>query len=258
MRLKSLTLLWVISNLLFSACNQEDLKAPMPVSTDSDLAREVYETGVILMDRLHWAPARDHLQQAIKEDPDFFMANFWLYYLSSKDAKKVAERILQTEADLNDAEKQIKTAFKYLLEGQDEKTVEYLLKAIELYPYDPQLYKILYMLQFQFMNDPASAVETIATAIEAIPEFPLAYNFMGYAQMDLGEFEKARKAFDQYIELAPDQANPYDSKGDYFMEMKQYEEAYESYMKAYENDSSFTISKKKAEKAKQMLEKENA
>lgn len=257
MRLKPLALIWVVSNLLIFACTQNDLKESMPVSTPSDLARELYETGIIALDRLNYAIAWDNLQQAIKEDPNFFMANFWLYYISSKDSKSVAERILQTEAELNDAEKQIRTAFKYLLEGQDEKTVEYLWKAIEMYPYDPQLYKILYMLQLQFMNDPEGAAKTIATAIDASPEFPMAYNFMGYAQMDLGEYEKARKAFDQYIELAPDQANPYDSKGDYFMEVEMYEEAYESYMKAYEIDSSFTVSKKKAEKARYMLEKEN-
>ena len=258
MRLRPLALVWVVSNLIISSCTQKEVKEFMPVTTDSDLALEFYETAITALDRLNYSVAWDNLQYAIKEDPDFFMANFWLYYISSQESKSVAERIVQSDAELNDAEKQIKTAFEYLLEGQYEKTVEYLQKAIALYPYDPQLYKILYMLQLQFMKDAEASIATIEDAIDACPDFPMAYNFLGYAHLDLNNFDQAEKAFDKYIELAPDQANPYDSKGDYFMEVKRYEEAYESYMRAYEIDSSFTISRKKAEKAKQLLEKETS
>ena len=84
----------------------------------------------------------------------------------------------------------------------------------------------------------------------------MAYNQLGYAYMDLGKYEDAKNAFDKYIELAPNLANPFDSKGDYFMATKQFEKAYESYMKAFGNDSSFEVSKKKASKARLMLEKE--
>lgn len=257
MRLRPFVLVLVVSNLIISSCTQNEVKEFMPVTTDSDLARELYETALTALDRLKYSIAWENFQWAIDEDPDFFMANFWLYYISSKESKNVAERILQSDAELNDAEMQIKTAFKYLLEGQYEKTVEYLQKAIALYPYDPQLYKILYMLQLQFMNDPEACIATIEKAIDAYPGFPMAYNFLGYAHMELNNFDQAERAFDQYIRLAPDQANPYDSKGDYFMEIKSYEEAYESYMKSYEIDSSFTMSRKKAEKAKQLIEKES-
>jgi tetratricopeptide (TPR) repeat protein len=76
--------------------------------------------------------------------------------------------------------------------------------------------------------------------------------------MDLEEWEKAEESLDNYIRLAPDQANPYDSKGDFYMETGQYGKAFESYMKAYKIDSSFEVSKKKAGKAKQMMEKVTA
>ncbi|MFN2128131.1 MAG: tetratricopeptide repeat protein [Anaerolineales bacterium] len=257
MRLRLLTLVLVVSNLIISSCTQKEVKELMPVTTTSDLAREFYETAITALDRLNYSTAWDNFQWAIKEDPDFFMANFWLYYISSQESKNVAERILQSDVELNNAEKEIKTAFKYLLEGQYEKTVAYLQKAIELYPYDPQLYKILYMLQLQFMNDAEASIATIEKAIDACPDFPMAYNFLGYAQLDLKNYDEAEKAFDEYIRLAPDQANPYDSKGDYFMEIKRYEEAYESYMKAFEIDSSFAISRKKADKAKQLMDKED-
>jgi Tfp pilus assembly protein PilF len=44
----------------------------------------------------------------------------------------------------------------------------------------------------------------------------------------------------------------YDSKGDYFLFVKKYDKAYESYMKAYSMDPSF--SHDKAEMARQLYE----
>lgn len=254
MRLMKLALVLVVSNLLLSACNQNGSNEFMPVSTNSELAREYYETAIAAMDQIKLSAAWENFHMALREDPDFFMANFWMYFMSSKEAKKIAEQILQSNASLNEAERQIKTAFKYLLEGQNEMVVEHLKKAIAIYPYDPQLYKILYSLQLQFMNDIEGSILTIEKAIEVDPKFPPAYNMLGYAQMDLENYDQAEAAFDKYIRLVPEQANPYDSKGDYFMRTKQYEEAYDNYMKAFSLDSSFTISQKKAEKAMQMLQ----
>ena len=256
MRLSTLALVLVVSNLIISACKQNGSKEYMPVSTNSELAREYYETAITALDQIKLSAAWENLHMALKEDPDFFMANFWMYFISSKESKKVAEQVMQADGPLNDAEKQIKTAFKYLLEGQNDKVVEYLEKAISIYPEDPQLYKILYSLQLQFMNDVEGSIVTLEKAIEVDPDFPVAYNLLGYAQMELENYDKAEKAFDKYIKVAPDQANPYDSKGDYFMNTGQYEKAYESYMKAFSIDSTFTVSQKKAEKAKQNLEKE--
>ena len=74
--------------------------------------------------------------------------------------------------------------------------------------------------------------------------------------MELEDYAGAEKALDTYIRLAPDQANPYDSKGDYFLATEQYEEAAESYLKAYEIDSVvFRNNKKKVKKARMLLEK---
>jgi Tfp pilus assembly protein PilF len=257
MRLKTFTLVLVISSLLFAnACNEaEPAAALMPVTTDSELALELFESGMLAFDQIKLGLAWHNLELAVKEDPDFFMAYFWMYFMSSKSSKKVAEKAMQASASLNEGEKQIKTAFKYLLDGQDEKVVEHLQMAVDLFPSDPHVHKILYILQYQYMKDYESAVKSISRAIDAIPDYALAYNQLGYAYMELEDYENAEKAFNQYIKKAPGLANPYDSLGDYYMTTKQYEKAFDSYMKAFELDSSFTVSEKKAKKAKQLMEK---
>lgn len=227
----------------------------MPVTTDSELALELYESGMVAFDQIKLSLAWHNLDLAVKEDPNFFMASFWMYFMSSKNSKKVAEKALQANASFNEAEKHIRSAFKYLLDGQDEKVVEQLEMAVELYPADPHVHKILYILQYQFMKDYEGAVKSIKRAIASTDNYPLAYNQLGYAYMELENFDEAEKAFDQYIKEAPNLANPYDSKGDFYMTTKQYEKAYDSYMKAFEIDSAFIVSEKKAKKAKQLMEK---
>ncbi len=255
MRLRILTPVLAFSILLFSGCAEEKPASVMPVTTDSELALELYETGMVAFDQIKLSLAWHNWQGAVEQDPDFFMAHFWMYLISSKESKKIVSKALKSDIQFNPGEEQIRLALKYLVDGQDEKAVEHLQKLVFLYPSDPNTHKILYIIQFQFLKDPESAIVSIKHAIRQCPEYALAYNQLGYAYMDLDQFEDAEKAFDQYIELAPNLANPFDSKGDYFMATQQFEKAYESYMKAFENDSSFEVSKKKAKKARLMQEK---
>ena len=255
MRLKILTLVLITSFLLISTCKENESVQLMPVTTDSELAREFYNTGMMAFDQLKLSLASHSLDLAVKEDPDFFMAYFWMYFMPGKWSKVVAEKALQSGAPLNEAEKQIKIAFKYLLDGQDEKVVEYLQKSIDLYPSDPQVHKILYTIQYQIMKDSEGTIKSIQRAIEKQPTYAFAYNQLGYAFMHQEEFDKAEEALDNYIKMAPNIANPYDSKGDFYMNTEQYEKAFESYMKAFGIDSSFGVSEKKARKAKQLQEK---
>jgi len=213
---------------------------------------------LVAYDQLKGGLAWSNFEYAIREDPDFFMAHFWMYFLTSEKSKKVAEDAFQSDVELNSGEELIRTSLKYLIDGQDEKVVENLKKVVDLYPSDPHLHKILYLMQYRFMKDVEGAIETMLRTVREQPDYSPVYNFLGYAYMDLDEYEKAEEAFDNYIRLAPLQANPYDSKGDFYMETEQYVKAYDSYLKSYEIDpSNFEVSKKKAIKAKQMMEKVN-
>jgi tetratricopeptide (TPR) repeat protein len=58
----------------------------------------------------------------------------------------------------------------------------------------------------------------------------------------------------ELVKLYPKDPDPYDSKGDYFMAIEEYGSAYESFMKAYEIDSTWTGSLRKAERARTMTD----
>lgn len=246
-------LLFFLLILISASCGNKEGNKKMPVTTDSEQAMEYYRAGVTALEQIKYADAIDNLKKAVEIDPNFFMAYYWLYPISGEYSKKVAEAALKIDSDLSPAEEILKTAFKYLVDGQKDKALEQVEKLIEMYPGDVETYKIKYLLQFQFYKDMESARKTIEAAIKVQPDHALSYNMLGYALMDLEDYEGAEKAFKKYIELAPDIANPYDSMGDYLMKTGKYGEAYESYMKAYGTDSSFTVSLKKAMKARQLM-----
>ena len=259
MRLRILTPVLTFSILLIIGCAEEKPASVMSVSTDSELALELYETGIVAFDQFKRKLSWENFYGAVELDPDFFMAYFWMFYMSSKESKKAAEKAFQSETQLNPGEEQVRMALKYLVEGQEEKVVEHLQNLVEMYPSDPQTHKLLYLIQQMFFKDYEGAIVSLERAIRDCPDFPLAYNQLGYAYMELEDYENAEKALDTYIRLAPDKANPYDSKGDFFMATEQYEEAFDSYMKAYEIDSAaFEVSKKKAKKARMLQAKEAA
>lgn len=255
MRLRILTPVLAFSILLFSRCAEEKPASVMPVTTDSELALEFFETGMVAYDQIKLGLACYNLKLAVEQDPDFFMAYFWMYFVSSKDSKQVLEKALQSDIQHNPGEEQIRLALKYLVDGQDEKVVEHLQNLIDLYPSDPHTHKILYIIQYHFIKDMEATIISIERAIQECPDYPLAYNQLGYAYMEMEQYEDAEKAFDKYIQMAPSLANPFDSKGDYFMATKQFGKAYDSYMKAFEIDSGFEVSKKKAKKARLLQEK---
>jgi len=110
MRLKVLTPVMIITVISIFSCTTEEPDQYMPISTDSELAREYYETATIAFDQLRWHLAMKNLEASVEEDPDFFMAYFWMYFISGKSPKIIADKAIHSEGSLGNAEKQIKTA----------------------------------------------------------------------------------------------------------------------------------------------------
>jgi tetratricopeptide (TPR) repeat protein len=125
-------------------------------------------------------------------------------------------------------------------------------ELVKLYPNDPDAYFHLAFFQ-QIIEDYQGQVETLLKAAEIKEDPAYVYNSLGYTYMAMGQFDDAAKALDKYLGLKPEEPNPYDSKGDYYMAVEEYGKAYESFMKAVEIDSTWTGSLRKAKKASAMI-----
>ena len=79
------------------------------------------------------------------------------------------------------------------------------------------------------------------------------YNSYGYFLMGQKKYDKAVIMLERQVELAPDQANPYDSLGDGYKAAGKLEKALASYKKAVEINPEFEASVKNVEELEEKL-----
>ncbi|MGD9401477.1 MAG: tetratricopeptide repeat protein [bacterium] len=215
----------------------------MPITTSSDTALEYYLEGRELAEKLRGQESIEFFDKAIAEDPDFAMAYLNLALVSPTTkgffenfdraralADEVSEgerlNILGIEAGIN----------AFIMQQRDLYT-----QLVEAYPRDERAHGLLgnhYFTQQEF----EAAIGEYALATEINPGFSPVYNQLGYAHRFLQNYDEAEKAFMKYVELIPDDPNPYDSYAELLMKMGKFDESIEQYRKALEIDPNFVAS----------------
>jgi tetratricopeptide (TPR) repeat protein len=227
------------------SCSQNAKDGRMPITTKSESALTQYKEARIAFEDVKISAGLDRLTGALKDDPDFFMANFYLslYYLGNKEKlNEYATAAINCKAKLSKAEELLKTSLSKLIENPKADVTEIGKKIVKMYPNDVWAYWFLYTFQ-NIIQDFKGCAETLKKAIEITDNPAPVYNILGYTYIQLGQQNEAAAAFDKYIELEPNNPNVYDSKGDYFMNIKEYRKAYDSYMKAHSVDSLWSYEK---------------
>jgi len=254
--MKKLFVIALLSLLGSFSFSQSASKDKMPVTTGSKSALAFYNEAMKCFEDVDLTKGRDLLIKALKEDHDFFMANYQmsLYYSWTGNLEKFIEFAgiaINCRAKLSQAEELLKSAVMKLRENLDTDVTEIGRKLVEMYPRDVNSFNNLIYFQ-SFINDLDGELETINKALKIVDNPAPFYNQLGYVYMNLKENEKAEAAFNKYIESDPRNPNVYDSKGDFYMNIKDYRKAYESYMKAYSIDTGWGM--EKARRAKQLYE----
>ncbi|TNF41228.1 MAG: hypothetical protein EP310_07635 [Bacteroidetes bacterium] len=249
------TMFPIVLVLLFSILTASALAQKIPVTSSSEKAVELFYQSWTAFENAEIAKGNNLLNEALQKDPGFFMGHFTLamnnlYSGNQAEFKSHAEKAVGSKAKLSRAEKLLKSAIEKLAENPKANVTDVGRKLIELHPND----KIAYYLQSQFqmiIKDLDACLKTFNQLLEITDSPGAVYNMIGYTQMNLENYEAAEKAFDRYIALVPNHPNPYDSKGDYFMQVKDYPNAFLSYMKANELDNNWSYGK--ALKANELL-----
>ncbi len=236
----------------------QEAKDKMPITTSSKTALSSFTEALKCFDDVRLPQGRDLLMKSLKDDPDFFLANYELslYYRwfdSHEKFKGYADAAINSKSKLSPAEELLKSAIIKLKDKQNADVTDIGKKLVEMYPKDVYAYNILFYFQ-SFIRDSIGAVETLNKALKIAENPAPIYNQLGYGYMELKQNDKAEAAFNKYIELAPKNPNVFDSKGDYYMVIKDYGKAYETFMKAYALDTAWGY--KKAQKAKQLSDKQ--
>ena len=216
----------------------------------------MWEESKVKFDNVEIPQAIDILKQAVNADPNFFMANYQLamvykYFDNQQEYPKFLKQAVDSKANLTEGELLLREALVRWQENPKANIYDIADKLIEKYPNAkiPRYFKMMNLM----MDEKYENVVQLCDQLLIFTDTPgSTWNMKGYALLSLNDYEAARDAFDKYIELEPDHPNPYDSKGDYYMERDQYANAYDSFMKAHKINNDWSYDK--AMKAKKMAD----
>ena len=247
-------LLVLVFTLALSSCGQTqqdtndrteadasvNVNAKVPVTTSSEHARALYLEGRALFDDLHFLEAREKFGEAIAADPEFAMAYLMLAN-TAQTAAQFFSAVGSAEeymSNASDGEQFFIRALIAAAENDQAAQLAELEGALAAYPDDERVHMAIGNF-FNGQQDFANAVLHFEHATSINPEFATAFNSLGYAYRGSDNLESAKAAFARYVELIPDEANPYDSYAELLMEMGQYEESIRNYRKALEINPNF-------------------
>ena len=217
--------------------------AKVPVTTDSDEALALYEQGLALLDNLHIVEANDRFQQAVAADPGFAMGYFMLANTSQMAAGffDAVGRANDNAATASDGEQLYVRALVAFSQNDQDEQLAALSELVGMFPHDERVHMQLGSY-YNGQQDFVSAIRHFQKSIAINSRFAPAYNALGYAYRSADDLGAAKSAFAKYIELIPDEANPYDSYAELLMELGSYDESIENYRKALAIDSKFSAS----------------
>jgi len=217
----------ILTTATWTACNQEkDAQASastggkIPVTTKSDEARDEFLKGRDLSEKLLGHESLAHFDKALSLDPEFAAAELARANNSAtaKDFFEHEKKAISLVDKASDGEKLLILANQAGTNGDVAKQKEYLDKLVAAYPNDERAQLNLGNFLFgQQEWDPA--VEHYKKATQLAPSYSPAYNILGYAYRQQGDYAAAEQAFKKYIELIPNDPNPYDSYAELLLKM---------------------------------------
>jgi len=243
--------------MLLSACGQKEeattapavaepkaaMAASVPITTASDEARALFLEGRALLDDLHFIDAHAKFVEAVAADPDFAMAHVMAANtsLTAEEFFVSVGKASAAAAGASEGEQLYVKALVAASENDQTAQGEALKKLVSTYPKDARTHMTL----GNFMTgqqDFASAAEHFTHATQIDPNYAGAFNSLGYAYRSLEDLDQAKAAFEKYVDLLPNEANPRDSFAELLMEMGDYEESIKHYQRALEIDPNFSSS----------------
>ena len=208
----------------------------MPLTTTSDAARMHYVQGEAATGNVDFARARAHFDAAIAADPSLAMAHLYRAVLSGGAERDEHMRHATAAAPrASEPERQMIESYAANLREDHAREGTLLTGLAGRFPSDP-------MPMFWWANtesnrgNPAEAVAAARRSLAADPTFAPAHNLIGYAEVARGDMAAAERAFREYIRLAPDEANPYDSFGEFYLGQGRLDEAQAQYEMALTKD----------------------
>lgn len=209
----------------------------VPITTSSKEAKELFVKGREKLINSEAVAATKLLDQAIQKDPNFAMA----YLLRAQSGggfnvfRQNIDKAVSLANNVSEGEKHEILFYQAQADGDGVKEKENLDWLLKNFPSDKGIQTEAGIYYFG-NKDYSTALAHFKKATELDKNYATAYNMIGYCQSSLNNYPEAEKAFQTYIKLNPNRANPYDSYAELLLKMGKYDESIAEYKKAYEKD----------------------
>ena len=212
----------------------------IPITTSSEEARKAFLQGRDLNEKLLIQDSIAHFDKAISLDPNFAWAELSRAQVSptGKEFFEHLKKAVSLSDKASKGEKLLILAAEAGANGNPAKQKEYLDQLIGAYPNDERANFALAGYHFGQQEVP-QAIQYYRKATELAPTFSSAFNLLGYAYRQNVEYANAEAAFKKYIELIPNDPNPYDSYAELLLKMGKFDDSVTQYRKALSIDQNF-------------------
>ena len=219
---------------------EPDPAGKLPVTTASEEARKEFLQGRDLNEKLLIQDSIAHFDKAISLDPNFAMAelNRALVSPTGKEFFEHLKKAVSLADKASNGERLLILGTEAGANGNTAKQKEYLEQLIAAYPNDERANFALAGYYFG-QQDVPKAIEYYKKATELAPTFSSAFNLLGYAYRQNVDYANAEAAFKKYIELIPNDPNPYDSYAELLLKMGKFDDSVAQYRKALAIDQNF-------------------
>ncbi len=226
--------------------SEQDDRPVAFVTTHSSEAYRHYLDGLDHLNKYNLREAETSFRKAIESDSTFAMAYYRLAGVEWLQAGPKQKELIARSVKYSDRVTEKERYYIHALAArfsQDYATaIKHLEDLLKRFPDEKEaLYEIGVILSSDLMQD-EEAIRYLTKAVEIDPLHGLAYNMLAYAYCRTGDFEKAIWAINKYTSLHPDQANPYDSRGDIYALCGKIDQAIDSYCRALEVKPDFQMS----------------
>jgi tetratricopeptide (TPR) repeat protein len=244
----------LVSALAFLGCEQVEpnratASAPsgtaakdgkIPITTSSEEARKEYLAGRDLQEKLRITDSIAHFDKALSLDPNFALAELNRANVSpsAKEFFEHLNKAVSLADKVSDGERMLIQANEAGANADPTKQKEILDKLVAAYPNDERAHFNLGGYHFG-QQEFAQAISHYKKATELAPDYSTAYNILGYAYRQNEAYGDAENAFKKYIELIPNDPNPYDSYAELLLKLGRFDEAITQYNKALSINSNF-------------------
>lgn len=214
---------------------QEEQKDVAELTTTSLEAYKYYVTGREAAFWMYNQEAIENLQKAISLDSTFVEAYEDLirqYYTIGEKEKAIQtiERVKLFSSTLAEGKIVKILALEAYIKHDWDLAINYYKRLLNINPQDISAHLTIGTIYYQKKMMYDKGIAEFKKVLELDPQglthySSLTYNFLGWAYLRKGEFEKAHVAFSKYVALLPNQAYPLDCLANFYLIAGNYDQA---------------------------------